>query len=49
MLAAVARHGAAFAFANTDLKADPELLLVAVDQDAIWVDPCTRMQLVLLA
>ena len=49
MLAAVARHGAAFAFASADLKADPELLLVAVDQDAIWVDPCTRMQLVLLA
>jgi hypothetical protein len=49
VLAAVARHGAAFAFANADLKADPELLLVAVDQDAIWVDPCTRMQLVLLA
>ena len=49
MLAAVARHDTAFAFASVDLKADPELLLVEVDQDAIWVDPCTRMQLVLLA
>ncbi len=49
MLAAVARHDTAFAFASADLKADPELLLVEVDQDAIWVDPCTRMQLVLLA
>jgi hypothetical protein len=34
VLAAVARHGAAFAFASADLKADPEVLLVAVEQDA---------------
>ena len=31
VLAAVARHGAAFAFASADLKADPEVLLVAVE------------------
>jgi len=49
VLAAVARHDTAFAFASSDLKADPEVLLVAVEQDAIWVDPCARMQLVLLA
>ena len=35
VLAAVKRHGAAFAFASDNLKADPEVLLVAVEQDAL--------------
>ena len=45
VLAAVARHGAAFAFASADLKADPEVLLVAVEQDAtamLHADPALR-------
>jgi len=45
VLAAVKRHGTAFAFASANLKADPEVLLVAVEQDALAMlhaDPALR-------